>query len=163
MTVADATSLDLTTGITLEAWVRPAALGSMWRTVVLKEQPGQLVYALYAGTDTASRPGAHVFTTSDLGLLGPSALPLSTWSHLAMTWDGLTVRVYVNGTQVSSSALAGTAVTSSEPAADRRQRRLAGVVQRADRRGPRLQPRAQRGGDRRRPRHRGRRRGAALR
>ena len=74
----------------------------MWRTVVLKEQPGQLAYALYAGTDTASRPSAHVFTTGDLGLLGPSALPLSTWSHLAMTWDGLTVRVYVNGTQVST-------------------------------------------------------------
>ena len=87
----------------------------MWRTVLLKEQPGQLAYALYAGTDTGSRPSAHVFTTGDLGLLGPSALPLSTWSHLAMTWDGLTVRVYVNGAQVSSSALAGTAMTSTSP------------------------------------------------
>ena len=59
----------------------------LWRTVVLKEQPGQLAYALYAGTEPL-RPSAHVFTTGDLGLLGPSALPLSTWSHLAMTWDG---------------------------------------------------------------------------
>jgi glucose/arabinose dehydrogenase len=115
VTVADASSLDLTTGMTLEAWVRPAALGSAWRTVVLKEQAGQLAYGLYAGTDTGSRPAAHVFTSRDIGLLGPSALPLSTWSHLAMTWDGLTVRVYVNGTQVSSSALAGTAVTSGSP------------------------------------------------
>jgi hypothetical protein len=32
-----------------------------------------------------------------------------------MTWDGLNVRVYVNGTQVSSSALAGTAITSGSP------------------------------------------------
>ena len=113
VTVADANSLDLTTAMTLEGWVRPAALGTVWRTVVIKEQPGQLVYALYAGTDTASRPSGHVFTTSDRGLLGPSALPLNTWSHLAMTWDGLTMRLYVNGTQVSSSALTGTAQTSS--------------------------------------------------
>ncbi len=113
VTVADANSLDLTTGMTLEAWVRPAALGTTWRTAVIKEQPGQLVYALYAGTDTASRPSGHVFTTSDRGMLAPTALPLNTWSHLAMTWDGLTMRMYVNGTQVSTSALTGTARTST--------------------------------------------------
>jgi glucose/arabinose dehydrogenase len=115
VTIADSNSLDLTTGMTLEAWVRPAALGTTWRTVVLKEQPNQLVYALYAGTDTASRPAGHVFTTSDRGLLGPSALPLNTWSHLAMTWDGTTQRMYVNGAQVSSTALTGTARTSTSP------------------------------------------------
>jgi hypothetical protein len=113
--VADAPSLDLTTGMTLEAWVRPAALGSTWRTVVIKEQPNHLAYALYAGTHTGSRPSGHVFTSDDRQLLGPSALPLNTWSHLAMTWDGLTIRMYVNGTQVSSGALTGTARTSNSP------------------------------------------------
>ena len=49
VTVADANSLDLTTGMTLEAWVRPTAVGSAWRTVMLKEQPSNLIYALYAG------------------------------------------------------------------------------------------------------------------
>ena len=37
VTVADAASLDLTKGMTLEAWVRPTAMGS-WRTVVTKEK-----------------------------------------------------------------------------------------------------------------------------
>ena len=115
VTVADASSLDLTTGMTLEAWVRPAALGTVWRTAVIKEQPGQLAYALYAGTDNASRPSGHVFVNGDRALLGPSALPLNTWSHLAATWDGLLLRMYVNGAQVSSSALTGTATTSSSP------------------------------------------------
>jgi len=113
VTVADASSLDLTTGMTLEAWVRPS-LVSDWRTVMLKEQPGQLVYALYASTDNG-RPSGHVFTTGDVGLRGPAVLPATTWSHLAMTWDGLTLRLYVNGTQVSSSALAGAAATSASP------------------------------------------------
>ena len=115
VTVADANSLDLTTGMTLEAWVRPTALGTTWRTVVIKEQPANLAYALYAGTHNASRPSAHVFTTDDRALLGPSALPANAWSHLAMTWDGLNIRMYVNGSQVSSAALAGTARTSTSP------------------------------------------------
>ena len=36
--------------MTLEAWVRPTALGSDWRTALMKEQPGDYVYALYART-----------------------------------------------------------------------------------------------------------------
>ena len=47
ITVPDANSLDLTNGMTLEAWVRPTASGN-YRTVLLKETTGDLVYALYA-------------------------------------------------------------------------------------------------------------------
>ena len=56
--VNDATSLDLTGGMTLEAWVYPTAL-SGWRTVVLKEMAGGLVYALYAH-DNAPHSAADV-------------------------------------------------------------------------------------------------------
>ena len=52
--VPDSNSLDLTNGMTVEAWVRPTA-GSGWRTVVLKESSGNLSYALYAANG-ASRP-----------------------------------------------------------------------------------------------------------
>src|SRR4051812_2077970 len=37
VSVADANSLDLTAGMTLEAWVKPAAV-SGWQTVALKER-----------------------------------------------------------------------------------------------------------------------------
>jgi PKD repeat protein/glucose/arabinose dehydrogenase len=114
VTVADSASLDLTTGITMEAWVRPAALGTTWRTVVLKEQPGQLSYALYGNTST-TRPSVHVYTNDDVGLRGPAALPLNTWTHLAATWNAVTMRLYVNGTEVANSPLTGTALTSSSP------------------------------------------------
>ena len=113
VTVNDANSLDLRTSMTLEAWVRPTST-SYWRTVVIKEQPGQLAYAMYSSTDSG-RPSGHVFTTGDVGLQGPSALPANAWSHLTTTWDGLTLRLYVNGTQVASGALAGTAVASTSP------------------------------------------------
>jgi glucose/arabinose dehydrogenase/PKD repeat protein len=114
VTVPDSASLDLTNGVTMEAWVRPTALGSTWRTVVIKEQPAQLSYALYANTSN-TRPSVHVHTSSDVGLRGPSALPLNTWSHLAGTWNALVMRLYVNGTEVANSPLVGTALTSNSP------------------------------------------------
>ena len=55
--------------MTLEAWVNPAALGSVWRCVVLKEQTGGLIYALYAQTDT-NRPSGHVFIASEFDTRG---------------------------------------------------------------------------------------------
>jgi N,N-dimethylformamidase beta subunit-like, C-terminal/Domain of unknown function (DUF4082)/Concanavalin A-like lectin/glucanases superfamily/Fibronectin type III domain/Viral BACON domain/Bacterial Ig domain len=106
VTVADANSLDLTTGMTLEAWIQPTAIGSLWRCVILKEQPNSLIYALYAG-DSVGRPAMDVFTTSDIGFSGPTALGLNTWIHLAATYDGTTQRLFVNGVQVATKATTG--------------------------------------------------------
>jgi hypothetical protein len=114
VTVPDAPSLDLTTALTVEAWVNPSALGTTWRTVVLKEQPTHLAYALYAN-NSATRPSGQLFTTSDFGLRGTAALPLNAWSHIALTWDGLNMRFYVGGTLVRTVALTGTLVTTSNP------------------------------------------------
>ena len=43
-TIPDTPSLDLTTGMTLEAWVRPTNLGNSYRTVLMKEQTGSMAY-----------------------------------------------------------------------------------------------------------------------
>ena len=53
VTISDANDLDLTTGMTLEAWVYPTALGAgEWRNVLIKERPGDEVYDLYANSDS---------------------------------------------------------------------------------------------------------------
>jgi hypothetical protein len=116
VTVADADSLDLTKAMTLEAWVKPSALGSMWRTVVVKEQQAQLAYALYAGNGSRmGKPSGHVYTTGDKDVAGSSLLPTGRWSHLASTWDGRTLVLYVNGRKIASAPLRQTAVASDKP------------------------------------------------
>ncbi len=106
VTVPDHNELDLTTGVTMSAWVNPTALGAVYRTVLMKEAPGGLVYTLYA-SDGNSKPSGHVFTTSEQRATGPANTPVNAWTHLASTYDGTTLRTYVNGTEVATRALTG--------------------------------------------------------
>ena len=57
VTVPDAGDLDLTTGMTVEAWVYPTTQGNgTWRNVLIKQRPGGEVYNLYANSTPTSRP-----------------------------------------------------------------------------------------------------------
>ena len=115
--VPDAPNLDLTTGMTLEAWVRPTA-SSGWRTVLLKENNSELAYALYAREST-NRPSGWIRTNPTTGssksTAGTSGLPLNAWSHLATTYDGANLRLYVNGAQVATRAYTGSMYVSANP------------------------------------------------
>ena len=106
MTIPDAASLDLTTGMTLEGWVKPTALGTDWRCVLFKERPSDMTYSLYANESTG-HPVGQVYQGKELNALGSSGLPLNAWTFLAATYDGTTLRLYVNGSQVGNIVVGG--------------------------------------------------------
>jgi hypothetical protein len=114
VTIADSPSLDLTDAMTLEAWVYPTALGTTWRTVLFKEKQSGPAYSLYANQDT-SRPVGQVNIGGEQNAVGSSTLPLNAWSHLAATYDGETLRLYVNGTEVGTETVSGLIPTSEGP------------------------------------------------
>jgi hypothetical protein len=111
ITVPDATSLDLAR-MTLTAWLRPTAL-SQWRSVIVKEraQTG-LVYGLYAHSD---RNGPSTYIRSgdyDHHATTPAPLEVDTWHHLAATYDGILLKLYVDGLLTASFPESGRIVAS---------------------------------------------------
>jgi hypothetical protein len=104
--INDAASLDLTTGMTLEAWIYPTT-SSGWRSVILKESTNGLAYGLYA-SDDAGRPAVYINTGGiDLSATSSTALTVNSWTHLAATYDGSSLKLYVNGSQAASISTSG--------------------------------------------------------
>ena len=96
----------LTTGMTLEAWVYPTTVNNKWRDVLYK---GNDDYFLMATSTTSSRPatGGTYSAPRRHKLVGPTAITANTWTHLAATYDGTQLRLYVNGTQVDDEGADG--------------------------------------------------------
>jgi uncharacterized repeat protein (TIGR01451 family) len=109
VTIADSSSLHLTTAMTLEAWVNPSTISDAWRDVIYK---GDSNYYLEATSTNKSRPALG---GADRTTYGTAALAANVWAHLAATYDGAMLRLYVNGVEVSSQTRRATLVTSSNP------------------------------------------------
>jgi PKD repeat protein len=117
VTVADSASLDLSSGMTLEAWVNPVALNGSWMNVIFKANgdPGSAnpAYLLQGCSAASSAPSVYI-NGAPSNLAASSPLPLNTWSHIAATYDGATIRFFVNGLLVASRAQTGAIIASSD-------------------------------------------------
>jgi chitodextrinase len=112
VTVPDSSSLRLTNGMTLEAWVNPSSATPSWRDVIYK---GNDNYYLEASSDQGLPTGGGTFGGASRNVFGGGALPTGSWTHLAFTYDGSTLRLYANGVQVGSQAATSPITVSSNP------------------------------------------------
>ena len=70
------------------------------------------MYALYATTN-AQRPSGWVYIGGEKEARGTAALAANAWTHLASTYDGANLRLYVNGTLVKTLAQTGNIAAST--------------------------------------------------
>lgn len=116
VTVSNSPSLSLSTAMTLEVWVYPTNLTAEWRNLIMKPNgspsDANPSYVL-SGTSPATVPTAFISPAS-ANLQAPAPLPLNTWSHIAVTYDGTKMSYYLNGVLSASSSISGAITASSD-------------------------------------------------
>jgi methionine-rich copper-binding protein CopC len=99
-------SLAFSSAFTFAAWIAPTTFGrerNLWRT------PGAVLTLRAEGTVVP----VAILSDEQIGFVSSGVLPLDIWSHVAMTYDGSMLRLYINGADAGSRAATGTLVPPS--------------------------------------------------
>jgi glucose/arabinose dehydrogenase len=111
--VSGSASLDLTAGMTLSAWVYSTMSMVSWKAIMQKE-----VDAYFLNANTVSHRvgvGGTLNGSCCAVLNGTTTLPGFVWTHVAGTYDGSMLRIYVNGNLEASQPASGTLEVNTSP------------------------------------------------
>ena len=111
-TVQDSSSLDASSEVTLAAWINPDNLagGHPYTAIISKSS----AYRLYVHTDQRIR--FQIYNGGTSIVAKPTVtVPNLTWSHVAGTFDGSALKVYVNGTLEKTRSFSGSIDVNGNP------------------------------------------------
>jgi hypothetical protein len=112
-------ALNLTT-YTIEVWLKPAAIQQGWTEIMSKEQniAGMRTYGIYLRPNELRVHTAFqeaTCTSSYRTLDSSKSLGLSVWSHVAVTYDGASLKIYIDGELNQSAAIVSSVCQNEEP------------------------------------------------
>jgi hypothetical protein len=113
-------NLNAGTGITVAAWVNPASIGHA-RPIAQKRSSGNVGGYTLETSDEPFAPndsvqwvlwinGQTVILQTPANVLQPGV-----WRHVAATYDGASMKIFVDGTQRANLSIAGVVADSNEP------------------------------------------------
>ena len=109
--VLDSPSLSLTgNNLTLETWIKPDML-SPWVLYILIHKEGQ--YSLALNGPYITYADSVTWNYATIGYYGN--VSLGYWNHIAVTYDGSTIRFYLNGLNVGNKTRPGSLTDNSNP------------------------------------------------
>ena len=105
--------LNVRTHLTVTAWIKPKLTGDVNQGVCCKDSNVDRVWWLRTFSNT---PNFTVKNVDDVTAVATAddALVVDVWTHLAGTYDGEKVRLYVNGDQVKTATLTGLIKSSTD-------------------------------------------------
>jgi hypothetical protein len=105
--ITNTPALNPTTGITVEAWIKADSWGpNHWSNSIVNKEGwafGSQGYTLRCGQNGSLSFNVGGQSAWHQALSSPGVMSTNEWYHVAGTFDGVTIRVYVNGVQVGSS------------------------------------------------------------
>lgn len=115
VTIPDDNTLDISTAITLEAWVY-ATKNTGIQNVISKSSMGTNTGYIFPRTDNGwANAVVYLHIAGGWRTVSVPYPSLNNWHHLAATYDGSMIRVYVNGVQQAAVARTGTIAVNANP------------------------------------------------
>ncbi len=108
VSVPNNAALNPTSGISITAWINPTTWGTNNNRRILEKGGNDTQYRLTAQSN------ALMFDLSGLKNITTTLPATGTWTHVAGTYDGTTMRLYINGSQVTSVAITGSIATTTD-------------------------------------------------
>ncbi len=98
---------DFSNGLTVEAWINADALSNTASTVS-KFANGEREFSLLLLSSGVMEYSISLDGSAEQFFSGSTNLSAGTWYHIALTYDGSTMRAFVNGTADGTNSIAGT-------------------------------------------------------
>jgi hypothetical protein len=123
VSVPSSSGLNPTSGLTVEAWVKPSVV-TQGQTVARKDgqyllrmqDDGTIEFRIWVGgTRRGKSKSGQQSGNTYAELVSPSVLSTGVYQYLAVTYDGATMTVYRNGSKVASRSMTGNLSTTGNP------------------------------------------------
>jgi hypothetical protein len=113
----DSSSLDLNSQVTITAWINPSSVSAYNRIVAKSYTSNIAPWTMYGLLfDNANHLRLEIATSGTQNAVnGVTTIPLNQWTFVAETYDGSTMKVYVNGVLDNSTTHTGTIDTNNIP------------------------------------------------
>jgi Concanavalin A-like lectin/glucanases superfamily len=105
-----------TTNVTYEAWVKPSTNVAAYRRIIGKGGNGtQEAPGMYVQQGTGKLTAGMLINGTQQIVTSSIAINDNEWHHTAFTYDGTTLKLYVDGTLDGIQTAAGTITTNASP------------------------------------------------